>query len=125
MSRTSDWLVWKPRSTGNFTLTLEIPKHRDETLTENNRMTAPISIREEKLRVLVVESYPRWEYRYLRNALSRDPGVERVVPALPPGALQGRAAATRTTSSNSPPGLTSCRVMTSFSWAMWASAMGS
>jgi len=26
--------------------------------------------------VLVVESVPRWEYRYLRNALSRDPGVE-------------------------------------------------
>ncbi len=26
--------------------------------------------------MLVVESYPRWEYRYLRNALSRDPGVE-------------------------------------------------
>ena len=76
MSRTSDWLVWKPRSTGNFTLTLEIPRHRDETLTENNRMATPISIREEKLRVLVVESYPRWEYRYLRNALSRNPGVD-------------------------------------------------
>ena len=26
--------------------------------------------------MLVVESYPRWEYRYLRNALSRDPGVD-------------------------------------------------
>ena len=76
MSRTSDWIVWKPRSTGNFTLTLEVPKHRDETLTDNNRLTAPISIREEKLRVLVIESYPRWEYRYLRNALSRDPGVD-------------------------------------------------
>ncbi len=76
MTRTSDWIVWKPKSTGNFTLTLEIPRHRDETLTDNNRMTAPISIREEKLRVLVVESYPRWEYRYLRNALSRDPGVD-------------------------------------------------
>ena len=76
MSRTSDSIVWKPRSSGNFTLTLEVPKHGDETLTDNNRMTAPISIREEKLRVLVVESYPRWEYRYLRNALSRDPGVD-------------------------------------------------
>ena len=76
MSRTSDWIVWKPRSTGNFTLTLEVPKHGDESLTDNNRITAPISIREEKLRVLVIESYPRWEYRYLRNALSRDPGVD-------------------------------------------------
>jgi hypothetical protein len=76
MSRTSDSLVWKPKATGDFTLSLAIPKHGDESLTDNNKLTAPISIREEKLRVLVVESYPRWEYRYLRNALSRDPGVE-------------------------------------------------
>jgi len=76
MSRTSDSLVWKPKATGDFTLSLAIPKHGDESVTENNKLAAPISIREEKLRVLVVESYPRWEYRYLRNALSRDPGVE-------------------------------------------------
>jgi hypothetical protein len=76
MNRTNDWLVWKPKASGDFTLTLTVPKHSDESLTDNNHMTAPISIRDEKLRVLVVESYPRWEYRYLRNALSRDPGIE-------------------------------------------------
>ena len=76
MSRTSDWIIWKPRSSGDFTLTLDVPKHSDEVIVDNNRLTAPIAIREEKLRVLVVESYPRWEYRYLRNALSRDPGVD-------------------------------------------------
>jgi hypothetical protein len=76
MSRTSDSLVWKPKATGEFTLSLAIPKHGDESLADNNKLAAPISIREEKLRVLVIESYPRWEYRYLRNALSRDPGVE-------------------------------------------------
>ncbi len=76
MTRTSDYLVWKPRATGDFTLSLTIPKHHDETIAENNKASAPISIREEKLKVLVVESYPRWEYRYLRNALSRDPGVD-------------------------------------------------
>jgi hypothetical protein len=76
MGRTSDWIVWKPKATGDFTVTLDVPPNADETLVDNNRRTAPISIREEKLKVLVVESYPRWEYRYLRNALSRDPGVE-------------------------------------------------
>ncbi|MDR3637494.1 MAG: hypothetical protein P4L84_27060 [Isosphaeraceae bacterium] len=78
MGRTSDWVLWKPKekTTGDFTLTLTVPKHGDELLAENNRLSAPIAIREEKLRVLVVESLPRWEYRYLRNALSRDPGVE-------------------------------------------------
>lgn len=76
MGRTTGSLLWKPQKTGDVTLTLEVPRHPDETLTDNNRLTAPIAIREEKLRVLVVESLPRWEYRYLRNALSRDPGVE-------------------------------------------------
>jgi hypothetical protein len=76
MSRTSDSLVWRPKATGDFTLALSVPKHVDEALADNNKLAAPISIRDEKLRVLVVESYPRWEYRYLRNALSRDPGVE-------------------------------------------------
>src|SRR6202034_2092911 len=57
-------------------VTLDVPPHPEETLTDNNRRAAPIAIREEKLHVLVIESYPRWEYRYLRNALQRDPGVE-------------------------------------------------
>jgi hypothetical protein len=75
MGRTTDWIVWKPKETGDFTVTLDVPVHHDETLTDNNHLSAPLSIREEKLRVLLVESYPRWEYRYLRNALSRDPGI--------------------------------------------------
>ncbi|MBI5757636.1 MAG: hypothetical protein HZA46_03865, partial [Planctomycetales bacterium] len=85
MSRTSDSITWKPKATGDFTLTLDVPKHSDETLIDNNRLTAPIAIREEKLRVLVVESYPRWEYRYLRNALSRDPGVDVACLLFQPG----------------------------------------
>jgi uncharacterized membrane protein len=76
MGRTSDSLLWNPQATGDFTLSLTVPQHNDDTLPDNNQLTAPIAIREEKLRVLVVESFPRWEYRYLRNALSRDPGVE-------------------------------------------------
>ena len=40
--------------------------------------------------MLVVESYPRWEYRYLRNALSRDPGVEVSCLLFHPGLEQSR-----------------------------------
>jgi uncharacterized membrane protein len=75
MSRTNEWIVWKPKEIGDFTLSLEVPKPADDSRIDNKKLSAPISIREEKLRVLVVESFPRWEYRYLRNALSRDPGV--------------------------------------------------
>ena len=76
MGRTTDEVTWKPKGTGDYTLTLSVPRHADEALVDNNTLSAPIAIREEKLRVLVVESFPRWEYRYLRNALSRDPGID-------------------------------------------------
>lgn len=76
MGRTSEFINWKPTATGDFSLTLDVPKIADELIADNNKLTTPVAIREEKLKVLVVDSVPRWEYRYLRNALSRDPGVE-------------------------------------------------
>ncbi len=85
MGRTNEWIAWKPQEIGDVTLTLDVPAHSDESMTDNNRLTVPISIREEKLRVLLVESYPRWEYRYLRNALSRDPGVDLACLLYHPG----------------------------------------
>ncbi len=76
MGQQQDTIDWKPDKTGEYSLTLEIPVDESETLVDNNKLTIPITIRDEALKVLVVESYPRWEYRYLRNALERDPGVE-------------------------------------------------
>jgi hypothetical protein len=71
-----DTVLWYPRSVGDVNLTLKLPIEPSETVTENNQQNFRISVRVEKLQVLVVDSAPRWEYRYLRNALSRDPGVE-------------------------------------------------
>lgn len=85
MGRTSEALIWKPPAAGDYTLTVDLPRQADELLADNNQLSAPISIREEKLRVLVVESLPRWEYRYLRNALSRDPGVDVACLLFHPG----------------------------------------
>ncbi|MEM0926220.1 MAG: hypothetical protein AAGJ83_09320, partial [Planctomycetota bacterium] len=76
MGRTAETVEWAPEVLGSETLTLSVSEHPSEIRDDNNSLEAPIAIREEKLKVLVVESYPRWEYRYLRNALSRDPGVE-------------------------------------------------
>ena len=76
MGKTTDWIYWTPGAVGDYTVTVSVPPQPGELLPDNNSRTAPVSIRQEKLRVLVVESVPRWEYRYLRNALSRDPGVE-------------------------------------------------
>jgi uncharacterized membrane protein len=76
MGRVTDWFHWTPEEVGDGEVTLLVDPVAGELLFDNNRRRAPISIRREKLRVLVVEGTPRWEYRYLRNALVRDPGVQ-------------------------------------------------
>ncbi len=68
--------VWSPKKVGEYTLKIDVPPTDGERITANNTMSAPISIRKESLKILVVESFPRWEYRFLRNALARDPGVD-------------------------------------------------
>lgn len=76
MGRLQDALVFKPTDPGKLHLTLSVPKTGGERNVDNNKMEADLDVRREQLKVLVIESYPRWEYRYLRNALQRDPGVE-------------------------------------------------
>ena len=76
MNQAQDNMVWTPPAIGNWTLTVRIPRDTEELVAENNEISVLISVRPEQLKVLVIESYPRWEYRYLRNALERDPGVE-------------------------------------------------
>ncbi len=71
-----DAIVWSPTSAGEAELNLRVPVESDEALPDNNEKSFRINVRSEKLKVLVVDSLPRWEYRYLRNALERDPGVD-------------------------------------------------
>ena len=76
MGKVQDSLVWRPANTGDVKLTLKVPPVAGERYPDNNEMEAPVSIRKEELKVLIVESFPRWEYRYMRNAMERDPGVK-------------------------------------------------
>ena len=75
-SRFPDSIMWYPREVGEFDLRLEFPVEPDEGLPDNNSAAFHIAVRVVKLTVLVVDSQPRWEYRFLRNALARDPGVD-------------------------------------------------
>ena len=65
-----------PKTLGDYKLNLSVPEQDGEFNTKNNMVERSLKIEEKPYKVLVVESFPRWEYRYLRNALSRDPGVE-------------------------------------------------
>ena len=72
----TDSIIWQAKKEGKFKLTLEIPVEKDEIIKDNNSQAFDIAVRKENLKVLIVESLPRWEYRYLRNAIIRDPGME-------------------------------------------------
>ena len=76
LSDLQETLVWSPQEMGERSLTLECPVQAGEALEDNNSKSFNLNVRMETLKVLVIDSCPRWEYRYLRNALERDPGVD-------------------------------------------------
>lgn len=89
MGQLHETILWYPRAVGESELTLKIPPQEGELLPENNQQSFRINVRVETLKVLVVDSLPRWEYRYLRNALARDPGVEMNSIIFHPGMRPG------------------------------------
>lgn len=93
LGEVQDNILWSPTAAGDAELSLSIPVQPDEGLPDNNRQTFRMNVRVDTLKVLVVDSLPRWEYRYLRNALARDPGVEMnsllFHPGLGPGGGRG------------------------------------
>ncbi len=47
----------------------------DEAVADNNRVQRSVRVVNEKINVLCMEGSPRWEYRYLRAMLKRDPRI--------------------------------------------------
>lgn len=63
---------FKPSSAGELLLRFRIPRHPAELVVDNNEQARKVRVIEDKIKVLLVEDEPRWEYRYLREALRRD-----------------------------------------------------
>lgn len=59
-----------------YNLTFEVEKQQEERIVVNNRYSHRLKILNKKIKVLYLEGYPRWEYRYLKNALIRDKMME-------------------------------------------------
>ncbi|MDD3469680.1 MAG: hypothetical protein PHE53_06830, partial [Thermoguttaceae bacterium] len=84
--------TWKPKEAGDFRLVLEILRNDTEPSSspsrpprqaapldakpENDFWRTTIHVREELIRVLMVQDEPGFEYRFLRNLLVRDPMIE-------------------------------------------------
>ena len=65
---------------GDWTLRFEVTALPEETTADDNVDTRFLRVADERIRVLYLEGFPRWEYRYLKNALLRvDPSIEAQV----------------------------------------------
>jgi len=60
---------------GTVPLTVSVEPAPGDARPDNDRKTVAVRVAEDKARVLLVDGEARWEFRYLRNALSRDPRV--------------------------------------------------
>jgi hypothetical protein len=69
-------LPFRPKEVGEFEYVIEAQPLEDEISSENNWQSRVVSVRKEQIRVLLVQSYPNYEFRYLKNMLERDSTIE-------------------------------------------------
>lgn len=61
----------RPDKPGEHNYVIEVAAPQEDSNDANNRLTATVEVRDETIRVLLVQDYPNYEFRYLKNLLSR------------------------------------------------------
>ena len=64
------------RNRGSALLEVELTPLPGEATLENNILRQSLRVMDDKIKVLYVEGSPRWEFRYLRGVLKRDPRID-------------------------------------------------
>jgi hypothetical protein len=72
-------LVAEPMLAGEATWRVVVEPPQPDLVAENNERNVLVELVDRPLRVLYVEGYPRWEYRYLKNLLIREQSIETSV----------------------------------------------
>jgi hypothetical protein len=69
-------LTDRPTKPGDVKYVVEVTPRNDETKKDNNRQTRTVSVRDEKIRVLLAAGYPNYEFRFLKTLLERDRTIQ-------------------------------------------------
>ncbi len=64
-------LRFTPLRAGEIRVAVKVAPRPDEALTDDNVVRRTIQVKPEKIRVLYVEGFPRWEFRFLKHSLLR------------------------------------------------------
>ncbi len=73
------------RSAGVEKITISLPIQENESATSNNQVDRWVKVLSQKLKVTAISGSPGWDFRYLRELLSRTPWVELRDPIVVPG----------------------------------------
>ena len=75
-------LTAPPSEAGSRRWSVVINSGDEDLVPENDSIEFDLELVDRPLRVLFMEGYPRWEYRYLKNLLVREPTIESSVMLL-------------------------------------------
>ncbi len=68
--------TYTPKEVGSFTYTVSVEQLAGEVTAGNNRRGFLQRVVSKRLKVLLIDGEPRWEYRYLKNAILRDEQIQ-------------------------------------------------
>ena len=74
-NQTEITLIAKPRTAGQQHWTARLVPDGQDLIAENNSIDIAINLVDRPLRVLQLDGYPRWEFRYTKNLLLREPTI--------------------------------------------------
>lgn len=66
----------RPGAVGRHDYVLEVVASEGNRSPEGKRLAASVEVRDERIRVLLADGYPRYEFRYLKNLLGREASIE-------------------------------------------------
>lgn len=69
-------LDFQAAEAGTRLLTVEVAPQAEEQVQANNRLGVAVEVDEQRWKVLYLEGYPRWDFRFLDHSLRRDHGLE-------------------------------------------------
>lgn len=69
-------LEWQAIGVGNHKLEIELSSLTGEIILSNNRTSLNCSVLKDSYKVLVSDTFPRWETRYLQNLFNRDASIK-------------------------------------------------
>ncbi len=69
-------LPYRPTEVGEFEYVVEVEHLPDEAQPDNNSQLRLVNVRKEQIKVLLVQGYPNFEFRYLKHMLERDGTIQ-------------------------------------------------